>query len=128
MIKKSVDFERESDVQAIVYSVNEGSAVFVVLKGFVVLEVPVSQVQEEYFKMYENSPKVFMLHGKAKFHYVCDCEVELIGFTLDTSELTTHLVNPNLFSHINFSSNDTCCIYDDIADTSGSSMNPSLYC
>lgn len=125
MIKKSVDFERKSDVQAIVYSVKEGSAVFVVLKGFVVLEIPVSQVQAKYFKMYEKSPKVFMLHGKAKFHYVCDCEVELVGFTLDTSELTTHLVNQNLFSHIESSSIDTCCIYEDM---SGSSLNPSLYC
>ena len=57
MIKKSVGFERASDVQAIVYSVNDGSAVFVVPNGFVVLEVPLSQTQAEYFKMYEKSPK-----------------------------------------------------------------------
>jgi len=79
MIKKSVGFERASDVQAIVYSVNDGSAVFVVPNGFVVLEVPLSQTQAEYFKMYEKSPNVFVLHGKAKFHYVCDCEVELVS-------------------------------------------------
>ena len=63
MIKKSVGFERASDVLAIVYSVKDGSAVFVVPNGFVVLEVPLSQTQAEYFKMYEKSPNVFVLHG-----------------------------------------------------------------
>lgn len=124
-MKKSVDFERDSDVQAIVYLVKDGSAVFVVLKGFVVLEIPVSEKQAKYFKMYEKSPKVFNLHGKAKYHYVRDCEVELVGFSLETTELTTQFVNKSLFSHLDSSILDTFCIYDDM---SASSSLPSLYC
>lgn len=125
MIKKSVDFERASDVQAIVYSVKDGSAVFVVPNGFVMLEVPLSQTQAEYFKMYEKSPNIFMLHGKAKFHYVRDCEVELVGFSMESSELTNQLISPSLFSHIDTTHIDLCYIYDDM---SSSSASTSLYC
>lgn len=125
MINKSVDFERASDVQAIVYSVKDGSAVFVVPNGFVMLEVPLSQTQAEYFKMYEKSPNIFMLHGKAKFHYVCDCEVEMIGFSIESSELTTQLINPSLLSDIDTTQIDLCYIYDDM---SSPSVSNSLYC
>lgn len=125
MIKKNVDFERASDVQAIVYSVKDGSAVFVVPNGFVVLEVPLSQTQAEYFKMYEKSPNVFVLHGKAKFHYVCDCEVELVGFSIEKSKLTNQLVNPSLFSHIDKPAVSIDCIYDDM---SAPTISPGFYC
>jgi hypothetical protein len=120
-----VGFERASDVQAIVYSVNDGSAVFVVPNGFVVLEVPLSQTQAEYFKMYEKSPNVFVLHGKAKFHYVCDCEVELVGFSIEKSKLTNQLVNPSLFSHIDKPAVSIDCIYDDM---SAPTISPGFYC
>lgn len=118
-------FERASDVLAIVYSVKDGSAVFVVPNGFVVLEVPLSQTQAEYFKMYEKSPNVFVLHGKAKFHYVCDCEVELVGFSIEKSKLTNQLVNPSLFSHIDKPAVSIDCIYDDM---SAPTISPGFYC
>ncbi len=72
MIKKNVDFERASDVQAIVYSVKDGSAVFVVPNGFVLLEVPLSQTR------FRTTQTNFVLNVIVDLSQVRSCAKELI--------------------------------------------------
>lgn len=88
MSSKTIDFEQAETVVATVYSVGDTSVVFVIGQG-IVIEVSLHQDLLSYFKKFEGSTRVFLLHGIAQYIYLEDCELELSAFKFHSCELLT---------------------------------------
>lgn len=94
----TIDFEQIETVVATVYAVLDKSVVFVIGQG-TVIETPLPPDLLVFFKMYENTTRVFLLCGIAKYTYIGDCELELVAFQLHSGRIITETCKKDFLNH-----------------------------